>query len=111
MAGYLLNISIDTPDGTPKGISEDLSINDQESLIELVLEQVLGFENAIAEYDDPDADDQRKKNVSKSILFPLSIGEDSYEFFELVLVANYSVTNQIHLPNKFLDIDSPPPKS
>lgn len=111
MACYLLNISVDTPDGTPYGTSEDLSINDQESLIELVVEQVLGFENAIAEYDDPDADDQHKKNVSNTVLFPLSLGVDRFEFFKLAIIATYSIIHQLHHPNEFLDIDSPPPKS
>lgn len=111
MAGYLLNISIDTPDGTPEGVSEDLSINDQESLIELVLEQVLGFENAIAEYDDPDADDQHKKKESKSLLFSLSISANDLLFFKPISKARYLIANQVIHPEEYSELNPPPPKS
>jgi hypothetical protein len=61
LALFLLNTSIDTVDPYPEYIAEDLSYNDQESIVELVLETFLGFEDAIAEYDDHDNDDQTKK--------------------------------------------------
>ncbi|SDL17827.1 hypothetical protein SAMN05421823_104575 [Catalinimonas alkaloidigena] len=63
MGVYLLNLSVDAPDTTPAYLPEDLSINDQESLVELILEQVLGFEDAIAEYDDHDTEDYQKKST------------------------------------------------
>jgi hypothetical protein len=111
MAGYLLNISVDTPDGTPKGVSEDLSINDQESLIEIVLEQVMGFENALAEFDDPDADDQHKKKESKSVFFSMSISANDLVIFKPYSKARYLITNQPDYPEERSDLDSPPPKS
>ena len=49
MGIYLLNISVDTKDPHPEYIPEDLSINDQESIVEIVVEKILGFENAIQE--------------------------------------------------------------
>ncbi len=59
---YLLNISIDAVDSTPSHIAEDLSINDQESIIELVIEKILGYGDVFKEHDDPDTEDQSKKN-------------------------------------------------
>lgn len=55
MALYVLNGSVDAPDFHSERVSEDLAYNDQESALEILVEQVLGFENAIAEYDDNDA--------------------------------------------------------
>ena len=65
MALYLLNISVDAPDLSLQE-KEDLSFNDQESIIELVVEKFLGFDNAIVEQDDADSDEQTpaKKNFS-----------------------------------------------
>ncbi|MEQ8358632.1 MAG: hypothetical protein RH860_04030 [Cytophagales bacterium] len=61
---YLLNISVDTADPKPEHIPEDLSFNDQESIVEIVVEKIFGFEDAIKEYDDHDAEDHnKKKNV------------------------------------------------
>jgi len=62
---HLLNISVDTADPNPEHIPEDLSINDQESIIEIVLEKVLGYEDAIKEYDDHDTEDHNKKTNVK----------------------------------------------
>jgi len=65
MGIYLLNISVDSADLNPNYVSEDLSINDQESIVEIILEQILGFEDAIAEYDDNDFEEHNKKNTVK----------------------------------------------
>ena len=62
LAIYCLNISVDTADLNPNYVLEDLSINDQESIIEIVLEKFLGIENAIPEVDDNDKDDHSKSN-------------------------------------------------
>ncbi|TXB68372.1 hypothetical protein [Phaeodactylibacter luteus] len=65
MGLYLLNISVDTADPYPDYIPEDLSFNDQESIVEILLEQVLGYENAIAEYDDHDSSGHSKGKTAK----------------------------------------------
>lgn len=77
MALYLLNISVDSPDASSRE-KENLSFNDQESIVELVLEKFLGFENSIPEQDDTDSNEQTlaKKNISLDYFilpkFPLS---------------------------------------
>jgi len=54
MALHILNISVDAPDVKPDYIPEDLSYNDMESIVEIVLEQVLDIEDAIPEQEDDD---------------------------------------------------------
>jgi len=54
MALHIINCCVDTPDLQPDGEPEDLSINDPESVIEIVLENVFHIENAIPEHDEPD---------------------------------------------------------
>lgn len=110
MGLYLLNICVDTADPNPEHIPEDLSINDQESIVEIVLEKVLGYEDAIKEYDDYDAEDHNKKSDIKidltthfSVDKPLnqSIIEATRHKFP-----DYST----HLTRGFQKLDIPPPK-
>ncbi|NJM93500.1 MAG: hypothetical protein HC842_01530 [Cytophagales bacterium] len=54
MALHVLNLSVDAPDALPDHIPEDLSINDIESIVELMLEQLLGIEDAMDEKDEWD---------------------------------------------------------
>lgn len=49
-----VNISIDPPDPFPSHTAEDLSINEIESFVELVWEEICAVEDAICETDDPD---------------------------------------------------------
>lgn len=56
VALHILNFSIDNPDLQCISAPEDLSYNEIETLVEFALENVLGIENAIPEYDDPDSD-------------------------------------------------------
>lgn len=64
LAAYLLNISVDAPD-VLSNKTEDLTFNDQESVIEIVVEKILDFENSIQELDDNDTEQQSpiKKNL------------------------------------------------
>jgi hypothetical protein len=50
---HVLNISIDTADPFHQQQKEDLSVNDIESIAELMLESVFDVTNAIAEHDEP----------------------------------------------------------
>jgi hypothetical protein len=110
MGLYLLNISVDTADPNPEHMPEDLSINDQESIIEIVVEKVLGFEDAIEEYDDHDTEDHNKK---KNVQIDLLVHEiktkkiDHNKFFERKKLFPYY---EARLTKGFNKIDSPPPK-
>lgn len=69
MSLYLLNISVDAIDPEARYIPEDLSYNDQESIVEIIVEKVLGYDNAIKEFDDKDSDEQNQKTTLSMELF------------------------------------------
>jgi hypothetical protein len=69
MALQLLNISVDSPDPYPTHIPENLAINDQESMLEIVIEQFMGYDNAIEEYDDNDMENNSKRTSASIELF------------------------------------------
>lgn len=58
MALQLLNCSVDAPDVTNIWTPEDLGYNEQESVVEILLEQVADLGDVIAEYDDDDSSDE-----------------------------------------------------
>ncbi|RAK00127.1 hypothetical protein LX87_01825 [Larkinella arboricola] len=66
MAFYVINLSIDAPDYSRADVygqyHDDLSINEMESVGELVLEKWLGLADVIPEHDEPDED----STISKS---------------------------------------------
>lgn len=109
MGLYLLNISVDPADPLPDHIPEDLSFNEQESIIEIIVEKVLGFEDAIKEYDDHDGEQHHKKSAKIDLLVhQTNITEN-----------NWTITTEKKTPrpdfvaplNKgFKETDSPPPK-
>ena len=112
MSLYLLNCFVDSPDVQPDYFTEDLTYNDPESIIEIFVEKVLGFENAIAEYDDNDI------NQSSSLKSNFSI-----DFFVLPIITlsgnknymrlkkeNLAVQNSILL-TPYFKIHTPPPEA
>ncbi len=111
MGMYLLNISVDTDDLNPEYIAEDLTINDQESFIEIIVEKVFGYDNAIEEYDDHDTNDHNRKkssHIDMSFLYVIEQGGSHNSFgtrkqghphFSMGLTQGHS------------QLDTPPPKS
>lgn len=61
---YMVNLSVDSPDPKQKHIPENLDYNDQESLIEILLEKILGFDNLLPEFDD---DDGAKSSINLKV--------------------------------------------
>lgn len=110
MGLYLLNISVDTADLNPENIPEDLSFNDQESIVEIVVEQVLGYENAIKEYDDHDSEDHNaKKSVKIDLLVNITKTENNAPNHFIERKTRHP-EYEARLTNGFEEIDSPPPK-
>lgn len=110
MGLYLLNLSVDTSDALPKHIPENLTINDQESIIEIIVEQILGFENAIKEYDDIDTEEHSKKtNVKIEILAQIPVYSGISQSFAERLKQKFSDL-QSHLTYGFHQLETPPPK-
>ena len=110
MGLYLLNISVDTADPNPEHIPEDLSFNDQESIVEIIVEKVLGFEDAIKEYDDHDTEDHNKeKNVKIDLLVHIN-KSNNYAYNDLIATKKRYPNYEARWPSGFIEIDSPPPK-
>jgi len=110
MGLYLLNISVDTADPNPEHIPEDLSINDQESIIEIVVEKILGYENAIEEYDDNDTEEHNKNtNVKIDLTNHYTTEIDLHKESRITIRQNFPDLNTF-LANGFQKLDIPPPK-
>jgi hypothetical protein len=57
-AFLIFNYSIDAPDPLGDSFKEDLSVNDIESITELILEQVFDLDNIVLEHDEDDPDEK-----------------------------------------------------
>ena len=110
MGLYILNISVDPADPNPDHTPEDLSFNDQESIVEIIVEKVLGFENAFKEYDDHDREDHNKKNNIKIDLTVQSTpgSKNSQLAFEEKRQRYFKF--DAFLTNGFYQLHTPPPK-
>lgn len=110
MGLYLFNISVDSADFNPNYIPEDLSFNDQESIIEIVIEKILGFEDAIKEADDCDADDHCSKKSGKIDIFPIKNHSSKIAKSSLQRDRQKFPCHNSYLTSGFQQLDSPPPK-
>lgn len=106
MAFYFLNCSVDAPDVQIFSQQENLKFNDQESIVELLVEKVLGFENAIFEQED--VENTSQKSISLDFfVFHLNDCFKSNNF-------NWNSNEKSILQLPFFDsvsleINSPPP--
>lgn len=111
VAIYLLNCSVDVADEKPNQLSEDLTINDQESFIEIVLEIGLGMEDAIPEREDADGDQDttHKKKLNSDIHFFVENTGSRFGF--LTAFANkYAIDPSDLISPVFFKVPSPPPR-
>lgn len=111
LALILLNISVDIPDSNPDYYVEDISYNEQESIVELVLEKLLGFENVILESEEHESDEQGKKSRTQIDLGLLHayFSRDNNQPKEIILKKiidgfNYRLIQYYQQPS------APPPK-
>lgn len=110
LALYFFNVSVDPADLKPEHIPEDLSINDQESIIEIIIEQVLGYEDAIKEYDDLDPKDYNiKSNLKLDLINP------ELDIFDLKYLAAEAIQHAFPDYSSFLEegfpkLFAPPPQ-
>ncbi|CAM4122321.1 hypothetical protein GILI108418_06085 [Gillisia limnaea] len=110
MGLYLLNISVDSVDPNLELIPEDLSINDQESIIEIVVEKILGYEDAIKEYDDNDLEHSNKKtNVKIDLINNYTADYRIKQSLVETTIQKFPDFN-VFLTNGFHQLDTPPPK-
>lgn len=110
MGLYLLNISVDPADPNPDHIPEDLSFNDQESIVEIIVEKIMGFEHAFEEYDDHDSEDHNKKNnVKIDLTVQSTTGTNNCQLAIEEKRQRYS-NFDARLTNGFYQLHTPPPK-
>lgn len=69
VAAVIINLSVDAPDFYDNSVPEDLSYNDIESVVELILEDVMHIDNAVPEHDDNDDGNPLKVNKIIDIVF------------------------------------------
>lgn len=112
MALHVLNVSIDSPDRNSSvtlisNQSEDLSINDIESLGELLLEECLGI--TVPEHDDPDEDSAITK-LGQDYFFTATFVFAPLLPLICFLLPEFTLFNTVRIPAHVLDILSPPPQ-
>ncbi len=110
MGLFLLNISVDSADPNPEYIPEDLSINDQESIVEIVAEQVLGYEDAFKEYDENDTEEHNKKSNVKIDLTTHYIKEVALNHKIIVTASRKFPDYSTSLTKGIKKLEIPPPK-
>lgn len=111
LALYILNCSIDTSELHSFGTPTDVTINHQESVAELIIEKVLGFENAIAENDDSGTENQStlKKLTAVDFYLVPQFSVDVADFLttQLLTKIGFSAAAQ---RQTYFEIHSPPPE-
>lgn len=110
MGLYLLNSSVDNPDVSSSAETANHNFNDAENLVELVVEHVLGFEKAIAEYDDSHCDDGGDKSAKSKVEFIQRHETLDLKEVPFVLMPEGNVPHYVN--PKYLsykNVESPPP--
>jgi hypothetical protein len=103
------NCSVDVPDVKKSNHAEDLSINDMESIIEIVFEKFLGFDNSVKEFDDSDQDSfQFKKGLDLYVKPSIQIA--SIKPFILIEKQIKITSNFFDIKSQNQDISTPPPR-
>lgn len=111
LALHLFNVCVDSPDAQPAYLPEDLSINEMESVVEIVLEKGFEIENAISEHDEPIESDTQNIEQSKELkLFTnhyviklINSILEKVKYYSFYATPSYSAGVQ--------EINPPPPKA
>ena len=112
MAVHIFNCSVDTPDAQPDYVPEDLTYNDMESVVEIVLENVLDIKDAIPEYDEQDTEEGNSFNIKKDFSFQNRSKVEKINIFDNGLHITASTDYKEQFSSQFhLEIVPPPPKA
>ena len=103
----LINLALDTPDMGGRYLEERLDLNDRESLVEWLLEDLCGKENAIPETDEHDYD-KCKKSFDYYFAPAIQTNRLSTEYHRTTLPEWMFATRLIDLFAH--QINSPPPE-
>lgn len=112
MALHIFNCSVDTPDPQPDNVPEDLTYNDMESVVEIVLEQVLDINNAIAEKDDTDTDGDIGLHLKKGLDFSYHQSALKTLFCKTsIVVCKHALYKEKYSEQFHPELTPPPPKA
>ncbi len=105
LALHFFNLSIDPPDPHPNSVPEDLSINEMESIVELIMEGLFGLDDLIEEHDDNDDEPcfldfggvyfVKQQHLLSDNAIPCVAGDDFLEVDERMI---YSISFKINSP-------------
>lgn len=111
MAIYVLNLSVDSPDAQVNHLPEDLSINDMESVVEIILEGWLEIEDAIPEHDESDANDGTMPFKKSFDIFYMEFKKGSTRASEFFLKNNFWNYKRNFRQQFYPEFTPPPPKA
>lgn len=106
------NISADTKNPLPDYIPVNSSFNDQESIVELVVEKVLGYADAIPEHDDPDTEEHNCKSITHIDLFVPLHSKQKVESYLIIWTRRDIFSHyQWAFSDRYYQIHTPPPEA
>lgn len=110
MSLYILNFSIDTSEAFSNNSSEYLNYNEQESIVEVFVEKIFGFEDAFSENVDFESEQDSKLKKTNTINLFLTIHLDfESQFSENISLFNSEISmNNISKP--YFEVFAPPPE-
>lgn len=106
----IINCSVDPIDPSPDYVPEDLSINEMETITEIIAEEVLDIEDCFPEQDDHDNPDKTSFEVVKLVTTILSIESIKSPKYDIKL-RKLRPSHYRHYAHQCSpEIDAPPPK-
>lgn len=108
---YFLNLSVDAAYPSPNHIPDFTYFNDQESIIEIVVEQVIGLEDYFEELDNPESETQfPKRNIKSDLKLNLPVWTEFFTSNQTGILEIDPITEDAFLTQSYPQIDPPPPK-
>ncbi|MEQ8471521.1 MAG: hypothetical protein RIC35_10060 [Marinoscillum sp.] len=111
MAAYVLNFSVDAPDAQTDHVAEDLSINDMESVAEIVLEEWMEIEDAIPEHDESDANDSTMTFKKSFDFFCMEFKKEPAYISDFLSNNGFLAYQKNFYQQFFPEFTPPPPKA
>jgi len=110
MALYILNCSVEHPGANSPGLAEELGVNYQESFVELLVEQFLGYEHAIAEYEEEESPGAGsfKKTLHWQLYAPFPL-HSALQALQQKLTKSLCLYVDASVASPSFEIHSPPP--
>jgi len=110
IALHVLNVGIDAPDARTDATPEDLTYNEMECLVEIVLEQILLIDNAISEHDEDDTEVLGGMELSEAVFYCQELPIFSLVSPFHVVPSPPSRATLANLLSRCASISLPPPK-